>query len=170
MNKAPIVAGALCAIWAALQSPVAHAYDPASARAHCAEMQEGALDAAEDYVRTRRPLRPPSETFDTATRSCLGSVMGMKNPIRFIGFDLSSLIRSAVRGMIERFLNRACMAVQGEFDRAVWEAERYIRDRTPEFPDIPGVEIPYGQPDPGSAAAAPNGGIVPKLSNSGGNP
>lgn len=106
------------------------AVDAATTRQYCEDIRRAAEEASVRYVRDRQPLRDPAETFDNATRSCLGSIMRFKNPVRFLSLDFSALIQGFVDTMVSQFLNRACSAVRGEFDRSVVDAERFLRERS----------------------------------------
>ena len=108
----------------------AHAVDGATTRQYCEDIRQAAEDASVRFVQDRRPLRDPAETFDNATRSCLGSIMRFRNPVRFISLDFSAIVSGFVDNMVSSFLNRACTAVRGEFDRSIVDAERFLRDRS----------------------------------------
>lgn len=153
-----VVAVAMASLLAA---PAARAVDAATTRQYCEDIRQAAEDASVRYMQDRRPLRDPAETFDNATRSCLGSIMRFRNPVRFLSLDFSSLVSGFVDNMVSSFLNRACTAVRGEFDRSVVDAERFLRERSrarQSAPALSGKAAPAAVPPSGLIVNRPPGG------------
>ncbi|MBB3923841.1 hypothetical protein [Xanthomonas arboricola] len=98
----------------------AYAMDAASKQAICDEIQKSAQDALTKNVQNYSPRIDPSDTFNSATQSCLDLIVQYnKIPMSWVRIEA---LQPILQELGRQLLTKSCKAAQAQFERTLKNA------------------------------------------------